>query len=134
MLNEDQTGALTIHSIQHSTFFKFNIQHSAFFMLFSLFTLHSSLFYSPLLHHQTAVLHDLDACLGEALGGGVVRDAELEPDALRPGGEDVLDMRRDVARTTEDVDHVDGTADIGQLAEHRTSEDLRHLGVVDGDG
>src|SRR5687768_12649248 len=46
-----------------------------------------------LLHHQTAVLHHLDARLGQLAGGFVVADAELEPDELRFGGEDVVDVR-----------------------------------------
>ena len=88
----------------------------------------------PLLHHQTAVLHDLDAGLGELLRGLVVADAELEPDALRFRGEDVVDVRRDVAGAAEDVDHVDRAADRGERAEDRFAEDLRDFGVVDGDG
>jgi len=38
----------------------------------------------------------------------------------------------DVARAAEDVDHVDGAADGGELADDWLSEDLRDFRVVDG--
>lgn len=87
-----------------------------------------------MLHHEAAVLDDFDAGGGEFLGGFVVADAELEPDVLRFCRQDVVDVRRDVDPTAEDVHHVHGSSDGGQRAEDRLAEDLRHFRVVDGDG
>src|SRR3954449_6828045 len=85
-----------------------------------------------LFDHQTAILHHFDAGLGQSLRGLVVADTELEPDALRLRGEDVVDVRRDVVRTAEDIDHVDRTTYIRELAKHRFAENLCDLGVVNG--
>src|SRR3954451_16982012 len=71
-----------------------------------------------LFDHQTAILHHFDARLSQTLRGLIVADAELEPDALRLRGEDVVDVWRDVVQTPEDVDHIDGTTYICEFAQH----------------
>src|SRR3954447_7376840 len=77
-----------------------------------------------LFDHQTAILHHLDARRGQPLRRLIVANAELEPDALRVRGEDVVDVRRDVVWTPEHVDHIDRTTYICEFAEHRLAEDL----------
>src|SRR3954447_65370 len=62
---------------------------------------------ASLFDHQTAILHDFDARLGQPLRRLIVPDAELEPDALRVRRDDVVDVRRDVVRAAEDVHHID---------------------------
>src|SRR5437588_5117739 len=90
--------------------------------------------HSSLLDHQAAVQDDLDAGFGEFLRGLVVADPELELDELGLRGVDVVDVRRDVGGAAEDVDHVDGTPDVGQLAVDLLAQNLRDLGVVNGYG
>ena len=43
-------------------------------------------------------------------------------------------MRRDVVRTSKHIHHIDGAADFGELAKDRFAEDLRDIGVVNGNG
>src|SRR5436305_1728975 len=61
---------------------------------------------ASLFDHQTAILHHFDARLGQSLRRLIIPDAELEPDALRLRGENVVDVRRNVTRTPEDVDRI----------------------------
>src|SRR5436305_9592094 len=70
-----------------------------------------------LFDHQTAILHHFDAGLGQSLRRLIVANAELEPDALRLRGEYVVDVRRDVIRPPEDVDHIDRPTYICEFAE-----------------
>src|SRR3954447_9220043 len=62
-----------------------------------------------LFDHQTAILHDLDARLGPPLRRLIAPNAEMKPDAPRVRRDDVVDVRRDVVRAPEDVDHIDRT-------------------------
>src|SRR3954453_14160991 len=62
-----------------------------------------------LFNHQTAILHYFDAGLGQSLRGLIVADTELKPDALRLRGDDVVDVRRDVVRGAEALEHIDST-------------------------
>jgi hypothetical protein len=48
-------------------------------------------------------------------------------------GEDVVDVRRDVARAAKDVDEIDVARNVGETAVHPLAEDLGHVGVVHGD-
>src|SRR4051812_4053316 len=86
------------------------------------------------LDHEAEVLHDLDARAREPLGRAVVAYAGLEPDRLWFRGEDVFDVRRDVLRAPEDVDHIDGAGHVCEFAVDLLAEYFRHLRVVDGDG
>ena len=65
------------------------------------------------LHQQAAVLDDVDAGAREPLRRRVVADAELEPDRRRLLGDDVVDVRVDVPRAAEDVDHVHVARHVG---------------------
>src|SRR3954452_14763711 len=83
------------------------------------------------LHQQAAVLHDVDAGAGEALGGGGVADSELEPDRPWALGDDVVHVGGDVAGAAEDVHHVHRALDLGDGAVDALAEDLGGLRVVD---
>jgi hypothetical protein len=58
----------------------------------------------------------------------------LKPHRLRPLGDDVVDVSRDVARATEDVDEVDVARDVGDAAVDALAEDLGDVGVIHGHG
>src|ERR1700694_607306 len=59
------------------------------------------------LHHQTLVLHHGDPLARQTLSDRIVEDAELQPDALRPFDENVVEMSGEILRTAKYVDHVD---------------------------
>lgn len=80
------------------------------------------------------ILYDVDAGFGEAFGGVVVADAELEPDGFGVFGDDVVDVLGDVGGAAEDVDDVDVAWDGGEGAVDGLAEDLDDGGIVDGDG
>ena len=84
-----------------------------------------------MLHQQAAVLDHLDAGAREGLRGRLVADAELEPDHAGVRGQDVVDVRRDVARPAEDVDHVHRARHLAHRAVDGAVEDAGDLGIVD---
>lgn len=83
--------------------------------------------------HQAAILHDGDPGLGEAAGGGVVADAELQPHRARSRREQIRQVRGHVLGAPEHIDDVDGarTWHVGDPAVHGPAEDGLDLGVVD---
>src|SRR6185503_6612508 len=90
--------------------------------------------YVPQFHHETPILHHVDARAGEPLGDGVVADAELHPDGRRARGQYVVHVRGNVATSPEDIHHVDVTRNRGERSEHGLAEDLRDGRIVDGHG
>ncbi len=61
-------------------------------------------------------------------------DAELHPHHAGLGGEDVGQVRRNIARPAEDVHDVHGLRDLRELPVYRLPEDLEDVGIVDGHG
>ena len=85
----------------------------------------------PVVDHQSAVLNDFDACLGEYLCGFVVANAGLKPDGHRAFGYDVVDVGSDVVGPAKDIDHVDAAWNVGQFAINFLTQDHRRFGVID---
>jgi hypothetical protein len=48
------------------------------------------------IHHEAAVLHDLDASTGERFGDLIIPYSRLKPDDSRPFGKHVIEMGGDV--------------------------------------
>jgi hypothetical protein len=88
------------------------------------------------LDQQAPILHYIYPGLGQPLSRLVVPDPQLHPHRPRRRslGQDVVDVRRHILRSTEYVDNVDGTGDIGDSAIDRLTENLRDLGEIHRDG
>src|SRR5438105_14997697 len=89
---------------------------------------------AAVLDHQASILNHANSRPRKLLRGGIIANAELEPNVFWLHREDVIDVRRDVVRTSKHIHHVDRSADFGELAKDRFPEDLRDIGVVNGNG
>jgi hypothetical protein len=70
---------------------------------------------------RAPVLDHLDARVPQLQGDRVVPDPELEPDEARPRrhGQDLFEVIGERRARAEDVDDIDGRADVGQARAHR---------------
>jgi hypothetical protein len=83
-----------------------------------------------------AVLHDVDPGVDERTRKGVVADPELEPDQARERlhRQEIAEVRGQELGEAEDVNHVDGLAQLGQRRPHRLAPQRRpDERRVDGD-
>ena len=83
-----------------------------------------------MVHHEAAVLHDVDAGAGEGAGEVVVADAALQPHGGRSQREERVEVRGEVLGAAKDVHEVDGSRDLSERTVHGRAEDLVHLGLV----
>jgi hypothetical protein len=61
---------------------------------------------TTVLHHEAAVLHDLDASTGKCFCDLVIPYSRLKPDDSRPFGQHVIEMGGDVLRAAEHVNQI----------------------------
>src|SRR5207244_8375974 len=87
--------------------------------------------HGPVVDHQAAVLDDQHAAAGQRFRRPVVADPALQPDGARLLGQQVGEMRRDIAGAAEDVDDVELARYVGHAPVDLLAEDLRRFRVVD---
>src|SRR3982750_2705101 len=61
---------------------------------------------TPVIHHEAAVLDDLDASTGQRFGDIVIPYSQLKPDDSRPFSKHVIEMAGDVLWAAEHLNHI----------------------------
>src|SRR5438132_3286880 len=87
----------------------------------------------PMIHHQATILNDFDSGMSKLLGHGVMTDSLLLPDRLWCLREDVVNVRRNVLRTTKDIHHVELARHNQQLPKEFFTENPGDVAIVDRD-
>ena len=87
-----------------------------------------------MIHHEAAILNDLDSGLGKCFSDGGVANTGLQPYCFRHLCQNVFDVSRNVLGAAEDIYQININGNVDQTAINLLPEYLGNLRKVNGYG